>query len=54
MTPIPIRTLRANLRAYLSRAARGEVLIVTYRGAQIAEIVPVGTAERAKGADGKV
>jgi prevent-host-death family protein len=44
---IPIRTFRANLRDFLSRAARGESFTITYRGAPIAEVNPVGTAARA-------
>lgn len=48
MTPLPIRTFRANLRAWLARVARGEPAVVTYRGAPVAEVVPVGTWERAR------
>jgi prevent-host-death family protein len=47
VTPTPIRTFRANLRDFLSRAARGESFTITYRGAPIAEINPVGTAAKA-------
>jgi prevent-host-death family protein len=46
VTPTPIRTFRANLRSLLARAARGEALVVTYRGLPIAEVVPVGTMAR--------
>jgi prevent-host-death family protein len=42
----PIRTFRANLRPLLARVARGEVLVITYRGKPIAEVHPVGTGEK--------
>lgn len=48
MTPLPIRTFRANLRTWLDRAARGEPVTILYRGAPLAEVHPVGTGERLK------
>ena len=48
MIPLPIRTFRATLRGSLARAARGEHLTITYRGAPIAEVNPVGTAAKAE------
>jgi antitoxin (DNA-binding transcriptional repressor) of toxin-antitoxin stability system len=46
MAPIPIRLFRTNLREALARAARGEALVITYRGVPVAEVHPVGTLAR--------
>jgi prevent-host-death family protein len=39
--PIPIRIFRANLRDIFARVAKGEAIVVTYRGVPVAEVHPV-------------
>lgn len=46
-----VRTLRANLRSTMARAARGEEVVVTRRGKPYVRIVPAGpSAPRDAGA----
>jgi len=41
METVGIRELKANLSRYVARASAGERIIVTDRGEQVAEIVPL-------------
>lgn len=41
---VGVRDLKARLSDYLSRAARGEEIVVTDRGRPIARLVPYGEA----------
>lgn len=42
MTRVGVRELRQNLSRYLERVRRGEVLVVTDRGEEVARLVPSG------------
>ena len=44
MERVGIRELRQNLSRYLERVQRGEVLVVTDRGREVARLVPSGAS----------
>ena len=41
-TTVGIKMLKANLRAYVSRAVQGEHIIIMDRGREVAELRPLG------------
>jgi len=44
---VGIKLLKENLSAYVARAAKGERIVVTDRGREVAELVPLSDARRA-------
>jgi prevent-host-death family protein len=45
MTKVGVRELRQNLSKYLTEVKKGETLVVTERGVEVARLVPSGPAD---------